>query len=567
MPKAEFARINAEREEAGLPLYANPRNSGAGSLRQQDPAVTASRRLSSWLYQLLEDGEPSVASQSAALDRLAALGFPVNPNREVRPRHRGRDRVHRALARGAPRPALRDRRGRRQGRPVRPAGAPRAWSPGRRAGRSPTSSRRSRSRRSSRTSCRTSGGPGRSPRSPTSGRPRWPARRSPGPPSTTSTRSGARTSGSATGSILQKAGDVIPEVVRPLPERRTGAEREFEMPATCPVCGTADRPGRGRRPPLLPEPRLPGPGRPRSTATSLGRGGMDIEGAGWAVLEQLLQRGHRQVAGRHLPAHRRGARVARPVRPQERREPVRGDPALAGAGRSSGSSPRWGSPRSAEQTAIDLAGWLLGRLPPADDEPMGEERDAAGAVVRHGWTWRVATELGRIATETPERVRGGRRGSGRRWAPASSATSASRRPRGSSLELVDAGVEAERPDERAIALAVAAAAGAETPAGPLAGEDASSSPARSRASTARRPRRRSGPPAASPADPSRRRPTISSPARAPARSWRRRRSSASRSSTRPGSAGCWPERSTPNHESRRLDDRRLAGTGPRRRRR
>ena len=55
MPKAEFARINAEREEAGLPLYANPRNSGAGSLRQNDPAVTAGRRLSSWSYQLLEE--------------------------------------------------------------------------------------------------------------------------------------------------------------------------------------------------------------------------------------------------------------------------------------------------------------------------------------------------------------------------------------------------------------------------------------------------------------------------------------------------------------------------------
>src|SRR5436190_21233314 len=40
MPKSEFARINAAREEAGLALYANPRNSGAGSLRQQDPAVT-----------------------------------------------------------------------------------------------------------------------------------------------------------------------------------------------------------------------------------------------------------------------------------------------------------------------------------------------------------------------------------------------------------------------------------------------------------------------------------------------------------------------------------------------
>jgi len=47
MPKAEFARINEEREAAGRPLYANPRNSGAGSLRQIDPTVTASRKLTS----------------------------------------------------------------------------------------------------------------------------------------------------------------------------------------------------------------------------------------------------------------------------------------------------------------------------------------------------------------------------------------------------------------------------------------------------------------------------------------------------------------------------------------
>jgi len=78
MPKAEFARINAEREEAGLPLYANPRNSGAGSLRQIDPQVTASRRLAAWFYVLVEDG--TVATQSQALARLEQLGFPVEPN-------------------------------------------------------------------------------------------------------------------------------------------------------------------------------------------------------------------------------------------------------------------------------------------------------------------------------------------------------------------------------------------------------------------------------------------------------------------------------------------------------
>ena len=81
MPKAEFKRINEEREAAELPLYANPRNSGAGSLRQKDPAVTAARLLSSWSYQLLED-EPSVDSQSGALG--AARGARVQ--REPGPR-------------------------------------------------------------------------------------------------------------------------------------------------------------------------------------------------------------------------------------------------------------------------------------------------------------------------------------------------------------------------------------------------------------------------------------------------------------------------------------------------
>ncbi len=76
MPKAEFARINEEREEAGLALYANPRNSGAGSLRQKDPAVTGSRQLSTWLYQLVEDQARASAAQSAALERMAALGLP-----------------------------------------------------------------------------------------------------------------------------------------------------------------------------------------------------------------------------------------------------------------------------------------------------------------------------------------------------------------------------------------------------------------------------------------------------------------------------------------------------------
>ncbi|MEO7229463.1 MAG: NAD-dependent DNA ligase LigA, partial [Candidatus Limnocylindrales bacterium] len=88
MPKAEFARINEEREAAGLPLYANPRNSGAGSLRQINSTVTAGRKLSAWFYQLLEDDSgiaapAGIATQAEALDRLLALGLPVNPDRQA----------------------------------------------------------------------------------------------------------------------------------------------------------------------------------------------------------------------------------------------------------------------------------------------------------------------------------------------------------------------------------------------------------------------------------------------------------------------------------------------------
>ncbi len=71
MPKEAFAALNAAREEEGLQLYANPRNSAAGSLRQKDPRITAERNLAFFAYQLFM--EPQPASQSAALQQLHAL--------------------------------------------------------------------------------------------------------------------------------------------------------------------------------------------------------------------------------------------------------------------------------------------------------------------------------------------------------------------------------------------------------------------------------------------------------------------------------------------------------------
>ena len=82
----EKMRENADRVAAGRkpqPVPANPRNAGAGSLRQKDPAVTATRELSMWVYQLGEvEGTPAFTSHHDTLDYLRSLGFPVNP--EVR---------------------------------------------------------------------------------------------------------------------------------------------------------------------------------------------------------------------------------------------------------------------------------------------------------------------------------------------------------------------------------------------------------------------------------------------------------------------------------------------------
>lgn len=79
-----FEALNAAQEAAGLKRYANPRNTAAGSLRQKDPAVTASRGLSMFCYQLGEvvDG-PRFGRHSQSLEWLGELGFPVNPEARV----------------------------------------------------------------------------------------------------------------------------------------------------------------------------------------------------------------------------------------------------------------------------------------------------------------------------------------------------------------------------------------------------------------------------------------------------------------------------------------------------
>ncbi len=452
MPKAEFARINAEREEAGLPLYANPRNSGAGSLRQLDPAVTAGRRLSFWAYQLHEEppaaathgrqaggpepgdatAPPSVSSQSDALGRLAALGLPVNPH------HRADLGIDGVIG------FLEEWRERRHGLDYETDGVVV------KVDRFDQQARLGMVARA----------------------PRW-AIAYKFPPEQVETiledivpyvgRTGtltpvahlrpAKVAGSTVARatlhnldevrrkdlrigdhvILQKAGDVIPEVVRSMPERRTGSERVFEMPERCPVCATAIVRDEGAVRHYCPN--LGCPARvAQEYAHFAGRGGMDIEGAGWAVLEQLLQRGLVRSRGDFFRlrvedlesldryARKSAENLAAAIQRARRRPLARILNAL-------------GIPQVGEQTAIDIATWLAGRVRPAEDEPMGGPT---------GWTARVAAELRRIATDEPESFE---------EVPGVGATVAASLGRffadpataGILDDLVAAGVEAERP--------------------------------------------------------------------------------------------------------------------------
>jgi DNA ligase (NAD+) len=77
MSKEGFARLNAEREEAGLPLFANPRNAAAGSLRQLDSAVAAKRHLRLFTYYIQQSQSLGIHSQSEALQWLSSHGLPV----------------------------------------------------------------------------------------------------------------------------------------------------------------------------------------------------------------------------------------------------------------------------------------------------------------------------------------------------------------------------------------------------------------------------------------------------------------------------------------------------------
>ena len=83
MPKASFVELNQRQEEQGKQIFANARNAAAGSLRQLDSRITAERKLSTFIYYLMEPEKFGIITQSEALDKMRSWGFKVNPDYRV----------------------------------------------------------------------------------------------------------------------------------------------------------------------------------------------------------------------------------------------------------------------------------------------------------------------------------------------------------------------------------------------------------------------------------------------------------------------------------------------------
>jgi DNA ligase (NAD+) len=287
--KADLLALNVWRDEHGLPSYANPRNLAAGSLRQLDPQVTARRPLKIYCYDIGRIEGIAIGSQTELLNRLPALGLRVNPLFEVCPGIEPAIAFYRRLLEE------------REDLPYESDGVV--------------------VKVDDFAARRTAGTVSRSPRWAVAGK--FPAKqgvtrltdivvsvgrtgiltpvaalepvRVHGVEITSATlhnedeieRKGILIGDTV---VVQRAGDVIPQVVRPLPEHRTGDERPFTMPTTCPACGSAvvrfedevahrclnsSCPARFQQ----------------SILHFIGKGGLDVEGLGYKLARQLVERG------------------------------------------------------------------------------------------------------------------------------------------------------------------------------------------------------------------------------------------------------------------------------------
>lgn len=290
MPKQAFLELNARREEEGEPLFANPRNAAAGSLRQLDPKVTAERSLDTFLYGLGAMEGLELSTHWELLAFLRRAGFKVNPH--IRLCSNIEEAIEYCLnwrERRAELPypidglVLKVNSLELQRALGTTAKSPR-WAV---AYKFPAEQAETRLKEIVVSVGRTG------VLTPTAVF---------DPPvklaGTTVSRAVLHNEeiiherDIRVGDIVlvEKAGDIIPEVVASRPERRTGEEKVFTMPKKCPACGAEVV-------------RLPGevahrcpnvscPARLRESLIHFGsRAAMDIDGLGPAVINQLLERG------------------------------------------------------------------------------------------------------------------------------------------------------------------------------------------------------------------------------------------------------------------------------------
>jgi DNA ligase (NAD+) len=389
MPRGAFAALNEQLEREGKPLYANARNTTAGTVRQKDPRVTAGRRLSVWAYQLV--GAQGLDSHSESLELLGRLGFPVNPHVQ---RVNGIDEVIAYTEQWAD--ARKDLDYETDGIVVKV---------------------------DSLDEQRELGFVSRAPRWAT-------AYKFPAEQVTTKLeeievyvgRTGAMTpvahvtpvfvGGTTVRNatlhnideirrkdlrvgdtvVLQRAGDVIPEVVSAVTDARDGSETVWDMPNACPVCGTEAVREDGEVVVRCPNPYCAAQ-RIGGLLHFAGRGGMDVDGLGYKIMLQLVERDlvtepadifrldTDTLEGLERLGRKSAENLSASIEAARRRPLAR---ILNGLGiRHVGG-----------QTAIDLAGWLARDLPRGEDET-----DAA-------WTRRAADRLRDASVEELTEVYG-----------------------------------------------------------------------------------------------------------------------------------------------------------------
>jgi len=289
MTKTDFACLNREREQSGGELYANPRNTAAGSVRQLDPAITASRQLRFYAYGVGDLKGVALDSQSQLLPFLRQLGFEVTPDaqlclsgQDVMERYAHLNEQRSTLDYDIDGMVVKVNSFRQQQKLGELSRSPR-WAiamkfppqqeetivedivvqVGRTGVLTPVAHLRP---------VRVAG---------------VEVKRATLHNYDEVMRKDIRIGDHV---IIQRAGDVIPEVVKPLTTKRTGTERQFTMPHSCPVCGSEVV-----RPDGEANHRCPNSACPAQVAERIihfaSKGGVNIDGLGPKLIEQLLAAG------------------------------------------------------------------------------------------------------------------------------------------------------------------------------------------------------------------------------------------------------------------------------------